>query len=312
MGENKEYFQVGWGILNFCCTQKRKQCLLIMMPKKDSFLVKNIIFAFFILLEVDFSLEAHAGADTECTDLESHHIDFSVGSSSMLALTWREFDVDLHHGGFTISGLPLKIQERANSGEGTGLIVWDGSIVLAKFLEHNFAFPQLQGKKVLELGAGTGLVGLAAAFLGAENVFLTDLEYTLQNMRANADLNKPNTRNHVDVYELDWLKVSGRNKSEDDDAIKVLRNLSDCDMILAADVVWVEELILPLVASIDKILTSKATMYMSYQSRSLRADTKLFDLMDTHRLDYEEVDRASFHPDFVSKRIKIYKITRRN
>lgn len=29
----------------------------------------------------------------------------------MLALTWREFDVDLHKGGFKINGLPLVIQE---------------------------------------------------------------------------------------------------------------------------------------------------------------------------------------------------------
>lgn len=32
-------------------------------------------------------------------------------SETMLAITWREFDVDLHNGGFQISTQPLKIQE---------------------------------------------------------------------------------------------------------------------------------------------------------------------------------------------------------
>ena len=49
-----------------------------------------------------------------------------------------------------------------------GCVVWDAAISLAKYIDmeetqgkHNF-----QGKDVIELGAGTGIVGLVAAVKG--------------------------------------------------------------------------------------------------------------------------------------------------
>ena len=52
-----------------------------------------------------------------------------------------------------------------------GCVVWDAAIVLASYLEtKDFADedsqPSLQGLRAVELGAGTGLVGLQAASLG--------------------------------------------------------------------------------------------------------------------------------------------------
>jgi predicted nicotinamide N-methyase len=47
------------------------------------------------------------------------------------------------------------------------VIVWDAGIVLAHFLEHRQEELGLaNGPSVLELGAGTGIVGLVAAALG--------------------------------------------------------------------------------------------------------------------------------------------------
>jgi protein N-lysine methyltransferase METTL21D len=57
---------------------------------------------------------------------------------------------------------------------GVGACLWDGAITLAGFIgrmpRHKFV-----GLKVVELGAGVGLVGLLAARYGA-HVTLTDLE----------------------------------------------------------------------------------------------------------------------------------------
>lgn len=68
-----------------------------------------------------------------------------------------------------------------------GCVVWDAALVLAKFLENTSHFPPIQrqggdgrghighvvarsrfweGKKVVDLGSGTGVVGLAVAVLG--------------------------------------------------------------------------------------------------------------------------------------------------
>jgi hypothetical protein len=57
------------------------------------------------------------------------------------------------------------------AGAGPGGAVWDAAVVLAQYVTSLGA--ALRGARVLELGAGTGVPGLAAARLGAD-VTLTD------------------------------------------------------------------------------------------------------------------------------------------
>lgn len=59
-------------------------------------------------------------------------------------------------------GPALRLEQRAAGG--VGCVVWDAALVLAKFLETG-ACP-LARRRVLELGAGTGAVGIMAATLG--------------------------------------------------------------------------------------------------------------------------------------------------
>ena len=49
-----------------------------------------------------------------------------------------------------------------------GCVVWDAALVLGHFLQSERHFPcnSLIGKSVIELGAGTGAVGLVTAALG--------------------------------------------------------------------------------------------------------------------------------------------------
>ncbi|CAK0826740.1 unnamed protein product [Prorocentrum cordatum] len=63
------------------------------------------------------------------------------------------------------------------SEDATGGLVWPSAHALSA---HLCARPELvRGRRVVELGAGTGLVGLVAAALGAEEVVLTDLPSAL-------------------------------------------------------------------------------------------------------------------------------------
>ncbi|CAM9481723.1 unnamed protein product [Chrysoparadoxa australica] len=71
----------------------------------------------------------------------------------------------------------------------TGTITWDAEVVLAHYLDTTFK--TMSGVSVLELGAGTGLAGLAASHLGA-TVTLTDQPgVQLQSLQANAAANAP-------------------------------------------------------------------------------------------------------------------------
>jgi predicted RNA methylase len=49
-----------------------------------------------------------------------------------------------------------------------GNTVWDGALVLASYFANEKVFPEgyWKNKSVVELGAGTGLVGLFTALLG--------------------------------------------------------------------------------------------------------------------------------------------------
>jgi predicted nicotinamide N-methyase len=50
------------------------------------------------------------------------------------------------------------------------MTVWDGGIVLSKYIEHHKGLGNLllRGKRVVEIGSGTGIVGIVAAALGAQ------------------------------------------------------------------------------------------------------------------------------------------------
>ena len=49
-----------------------------------------------------------------------------------------------------------------------GCVVWDAALVLGKYLQtqHFLANHRLENKRVVELGAGTGALGLIAATMG--------------------------------------------------------------------------------------------------------------------------------------------------
>ena len=53
-----------------------------------------------------------------------------------------------------------------------GCVVWDAAIVLCKFLENRHYFTQgfWNGMRVIDIGSGTGVVGLAAGILGCGNM----------------------------------------------------------------------------------------------------------------------------------------------
>lgn len=75
--------------------------------------------------------------------------------------------------------------------DGTGACVWDAAITLC---DHLCKRPQLiEGRSVVELGSGCGVLSIVAARLGARCVHATDLEQALLLLARNVWLNKAST-----------------------------------------------------------------------------------------------------------------------
>ena len=112
----------------------------------------------------------------------------------MLALPGPEHPYR-HDGDYVINGLAIRLHQEGGQGRGTAWAVWDGAIVLAKWLEHCSPAERQRllppGSTFLELGSGTGVAGLSAAacYNGAERGILTDLPAALPALQRNVNLN---------------------------------------------------------------------------------------------------------------------------
>ena len=108
----------------------------------------------------------------------------------------------------------LAIREPPLTGDSLGLKTWGSSYVLAQLLPQFSSAGSLahlfvgdEPLDVLELGSGTGLLGIAAACLWKANVALTDLPNIVPNLSHNAELNRATVEAHggkVEAAALTW------------------------------------------------------------------------------------------------------------
>ncbi|KAL1842545.1 hypothetical protein VTJ49DRAFT_5021 [Mycothermus thermophilus] len=146
----------------------------------------------------------------------------------------------------------LAIREPPLTGDSLGLKTWGSSYALARLLPtfsspdgplaHLFAtnssdstrYPALGEKReILELGSGTGLLGLAAACLWSANVALTDLPDILPNLRHNAELNADILASRGGSARVVPLTWGGTAEEETDPAF--LERMNSYQLVLAAD-----------------------------------------------------------------------------
>lgn len=112
-------------------------------------------------------------------------------------------------------GLTLRLYEPSLTEDSLGLKTWTSSVLLARRLESLSHHVTYGHPRVLELGSGTGLVGLAAASIwqhSTSEVMLTDLPEIVPNLRSNIELNtdSDSTIDRAKVHSrvLDWTDES--------------------------------------------------------------------------------------------------------
>ncbi|KAI5083978.1 hypothetical protein GOP47_0000147 [Adiantum capillus-veneris] len=171
----------------------------------------------------------------------------------------------------------LSIIQAPFSIRGFASTVWDSAIVLSKYLER---WPLLvNGKRCIELGAGCGLPGITAAYLGAAHVLLTDLSENLPLL--NQNVLKHNLVNKVSVAKLEWGQQAD------------LHNIQTYDVILAADIMYDASLTAALLTTVRCIALASTRFFLAY-GRNRQAEETFFEQtkqwFSVEKIDAEKLD----------------------
>ncbi|XP_077477193.1 protein N-lysine methyltransferase METTL21D [Stigmatopora argus] len=187
-----------------------------------------------------------------------------------------------------------------------GCVVWDAAIVLAKYLEtKQFYDPSSgvniwAGRRVVELGAGTGVVGLMAATLGA-HVSVTDLEDLQSLLRVNIHDNQILISGSITAKVLKWGEdVSGF--------------LPPPNYILMADCIYYEQSITPLVKTLKLLSGPETCIICCYEQRTEgfnpKVEKQFFELL-RQSFNWEEIPSSKQDSDFSSPDIHILHVRKK-
>ncbi|KZF22012.1 putative glucose-inducible SAM-dependent methyltransferase Rrg1 [Xylona heveae TC161] len=152
------------------------------------------------------------------------------GRTAMPAVT-RSFTIPTNNGG---SEAEIVLYEPSLTADNLGFKTWASSFLLSKRLHllDIIAKDAQQAGPILELGAGTGLVGMAAATVWGAHVHLTDLPEIVENLSRNAETNRARIAEHggsVSTGVLDWTHYSG---------VEGVPSTGRYSIILAADPIY--------------------------------------------------------------------------
>lgn len=147
--------------------------------------------------------------------------------------------------GFVDETKCLKFQQAPSA---IGTSVYTAAVAAAKMLEYHFGSSgtsTLRKTTILELGAGTGLVGTVAAALGA-NAALTDLEGSvLKNLESNVEQNSSFLQASLQALHYAWGSDARELKS------RLQRfSLWPIEGILAVEVIYYSSCVDPLIRSL--------------------------------------------------------------
>ncbi|CEP61043.1 S-adenosylmethionine-dependent methyltransferase LALA0_S02e05468g [Lachancea lanzarotensis] len=193
---------------------------------------------------------------------------------------------------FQIEGLQNSIQlhEPALTADNLGLKTWGASLVLAQKLcqKNNILMGSKKHLRVLELGAGTGLVGIALSQKLCEDgrdfstatIYLTDLPEIVPNLKKNVQLNKcnENAQLNVTVDVLDWTDPS---------LFERRHGCQKFDVLVIADPIYSPQHPGWIVNMMSRFLAADGTVYLEIPVRAKYATERqtLWDLMDKVNLE---------------------------
>ncbi|KAL8474447.1 hypothetical protein ACS0TY_031060 [Phlomoides rotata] len=159
-----------------------------------------------------------------------------------------QYDPHLQTQSYLLPSINSTLFIRQLSSQGLSFQLWPAAASLVALLDRQSAClfgcspAQARRLRILELGSGTGLVGIAAAALLGARVTVTDLPHVLPNLQFNVDANAAALGlrgGAVEVAPLSW------GETQQMDAVG-----RDYDVVLGSDVVYHDHLYEPLLQTL--------------------------------------------------------------
>lgn len=190
------------------------------------------------------------GHDGSRDDVEATDIDISEGIAAEMfgipSSTEEIVDLSIHDYAFRLKLLSKEFQHTCKS---TGLMLWESARLMASVLATNRAI--VAGKRVLELGSGSGGICSMIAAASADLVVATDGDTKA------LDLLSENVASNLESSSLNLLHVK-KLKWGDEDDIQAIKLLSEegFDVIIGTDVMYVAQAIVPLFATARELIST--------------------------------------------------------
>ncbi|GLJ37870.1 hypothetical protein SUGI_0770420 [Cryptomeria japonica] len=210
--------------------------------------------------------------------------------------------------------------EQDNGSMHVGTSVWPCSLLLVKFVQRCLTSTtaemsseppnpyaqilQFNNKRGVELGTGCGVAGMGLALLGLD-VVLTDIAPVLPALKRNVKKNtaatslknagKPGcSAGRVKISQLYW---------NNEKQIQVLK--PPFDFIIATDVVYLENIVEPLIFTMNALAGPSSVILLGYQIRSPEAH-RLFWEICPRFFSVEKVPREYLHSDYAYEESDVY------
>ncbi|GMG98558.1 hypothetical protein Nepgr_000398 [Nepenthes gracilis] len=199
--------------------------------------------------------------------------------------------------------------QQDNGSMHVGTTVWPCSLVLVKFAERwspltysPSSSPQnpyshlldFRNKRAVELGAGCGAAGMGLYLLGLNNIVLTDIAPVMPALRRNIKKNKPVLKKALKTAQLYWANSE-----------QISAQGPPFDIVIAADVVYLEETVRPLVETMEKLMGETGVVLLGYQLRSPEADRLFWEVCE-RVFEIKKVPHEDLQPDYAYEETDVY------
>lgn len=168
---------------------------------------------------------------------------------------------------------------------GVGGKIWKSAVVLSSFIKNNKEYSDLfRNKVVLELGAGTGVVGIVASLLNIKKVIISDRDQgTLEVIMKNIQLNKEKIPLRlIEVVPLEW-----GNKEH------FLSITEKVDLIIGSDLLYSLFMVESLITTVEYFAHKDLILVLAFAKRGEEVDLFYKKIGETWELNFLPDDQLT-------------------